>query len=61
METKINRCNKVSETPEDRLGCFFFSMPVPGFEIQISLLELEVKLTRKDFLLSFKLDPPPKK
>lgn len=31
-------------------------MSVPGFEIQISLVELEVKLTRKDFLLSFKLD-----
>lgn len=36
-------------------------MSVPGFEIQISLVELEVKLTRKDFLLSFKLDSSPKK
>lgn len=60
-ETKIHRCNKVSETPEDGLGCVFFSMSVSGFEIQISLVELEVKLTRKDFLLSFKLDFSPQK
>lgn len=36
-------------------------MSVPGFEIQISLVELQVKLTRKDFLLSFKLDSSPPK
>lgn len=38
-ETKINRCNKVSEPQL----AFFFLMPVPEFEIQISLVELEVK------------------
>lgn len=41
-----------------RVFFFFFQCQFLGLKFRLSLVELEVKLTRKDFLLLFKLDPP---
>lgn len=40
---------------------FFFQSQFLGLKFRLSLVELEVKLTRKDFQLLFKLDSSPQK